>query len=49
MSSFVFYMLAAIHGAVCTSANITISSWQYWVLLGCMIGSYICGYCKTKH
>ena len=46
MSNFIFYMLAAINGAVCVSANITISSWQYWVLLGCTIGAYICGYCK---
>ena len=46
MSGFVFILLASINGAVCSSANVSISSWQYWVLLGCVCGAYICGLTK---
>lgn len=47
MSGFVFILLCAIHGAVCASANVTISNWQYWVLLLCTCSAYICGFIRN--
>jgi hypothetical protein len=43
MSGYVFILFAAIHGAVCASANINFFNWQYWILLACVCGAYICG------
>lgn len=48
MSSFVFILLGAINGAVCVNANVNVSSWQYWAILGCMCGAYFCGTMRNK-
>jgi hypothetical protein len=43
MGSLVFILLCAINGFALASANVKTSSWQYWVVLSCVCGSYICG------
>lgn len=48
MSSFVFIFLCTIYGAICSTMNINISGWQYWVILFCLLGAYICGVTRNK-
>lgn len=43
MSGFVFILLCSIYGGVWSAMNMNISSWQYWVILFCLLGAYICG------
>jgi hypothetical protein len=43
MSKFAFFLLCSISGGVCASANVDIHTWQYWVILLCVLGSYVCG------
>ena len=44
MSRFIYMLLCAIVGGVLASANVRVSNWQFWVVLGCVIGAHICDY-----
>ena len=48
MNNFMFYLFAAITGGVLGSANVNINSWKYWAVIGCVVGSYICGVTRNK-
>lgn len=48
MSGFVFVFLCAIYGSVWSTMNMNIASWQYWVILFCLVGAYICGAIRNK-
>lgn len=48
MASFIFILLCAVYGCVVTTTDIDFSNWQYWVTLGCICGSYICGTFSKK-
>ena len=44
--NYIYYFLCAIVGGVLSTLNASLSSWQFWVILACMIGAYICGRVK---
>ena len=44
MMNFIYILLCAITGGVLATVNINTSDWQFWVILGCVAGSNICGY-----
>lgn len=44
----IYYLLCAIVGGVLSTANVTLSSWQFWVVLICMVGAYAYGRVKNK-
>lgn len=46
MIYFINTLLFSIIGATLSFANVNISDWHFWVILGCAIGSNICGYVK---
>lgn len=46
--NYIYYLLCAIAGFALSSADIFYSDWQWWVVLVCIIGSYICGCEKNK-
>ena len=46
MANFIYIFLCALYGAVTITIDIGIKDWQYWVMLGCVVGAYICGRCK---
>ncbi len=41
--NYIYYLLCAITGGVLSTANVTLSNWRFWVILGCVIGAYVCG------
>lgn len=43
VSYFVYILLCAIVGVTSVKAGLYFNDWQYWVILGCVIGAYICG------
>ena len=40
---YTYYLLCAIVGFTLASADIFFTDWQWWVVLVCVICSYICG------
>ena len=44
MRVFISTLLFGIVGAVLSSANVTCSSWQFWVVVACMAGLKFCGH-----
>lgn len=48
MSGFVFMFSCAIYGAVWSTMDMNISSWQYWTILSCLVVAYICGITRNK-
>jgi hypothetical protein len=44
MNSFVYMLLCAITGGVLAATDVSISNWQFWVILGCVCGARISGY-----
>ena len=43
MSKVIFIMLCGLHGALSAKVGVGANTWQYYVLLACVLGSYICG------
>lgn len=39
----IYLLLCGLHGFTCARAGIGIKDWKFWVLLGCVIGAYLCG------
>ena len=39
----VFTFLCAIYGVASATANIKMKSWEYWIILGCIVGAFLCG------
>lgn len=46
MIYFINTLLFVIIGYVLSLADVNISDWHFWVILGCAIGSNICGFVK---
>lgn len=43
MGSFIFISLGAVIGVTFALLDLSAKDWQVWVIIGCMIGSYISG------
>lgn len=43
MGSFIFISLGAVIGIAIGTLDLSAKDWQIWVIIGCMIVSYICG------
>ena len=39
----IYVILATISGLACSTADVGIATWQYWVITGCVIGAFVCG------
>lgn len=46
--NYIYYLLFAIAGGVLSTVNVTLSNWQFWVVLACMFGAYVCGCVKGR-
>lgn len=44
MEKMVYIILSGIVGYILAKADVNISDWRFWVILGCMCGANICGY-----
>lgn len=43
MGYIIYIALCAIYGVASVTANVKINSWEYWVILGCIVGAFWCG------
>lgn len=46
MIYFINTLLFAVIGGTLSLADVNISDWHFWVILGCAVGSNICGFVK---
>jgi hypothetical protein len=46
LAMIVYYVLCGLGGFVMADANVTWRNWQFWVLIVCIVGSYLCGYVR---
>jgi len=44
MERIVYILLCAIVGGTLAKLDINISDWRFWIVLGCVCASNICGY-----
>ena len=42
----IYIFLCAFVSVVCAKSNIDLKDWQYWAVLGSVIGAYLCGTCQ---
>lgn len=42
----VYLLLMMISGVTMGKCELGFNKWQYWVILACLIGCYICGYVR---
>lgn len=43
MANIIFILLCALYGAASATANVKLKNWEYWIMLGCVIGAFWCG------
>ena len=48
MSKIIYFLLCGIVGGVFSTLDINITNWQFWVVVSCMSGAYICGRITEK-
>ena len=39
----IYVISATISGLACSTADVGIATWQYWVITGCVTGAFLCG------
>lgn len=44
VSNIIYMLLLVIYGLTSGIANLRIRDWEYWIILGCIIGAFWCGY-----
>lgn len=44
MEKFIYMLLCGVVGGTLAVVDVNISSWYFWIILGCVCGSNICGY-----
>ena len=42
----IYIFLCAFVGVVCVKSDLYLRDWQYWAILGSVIGAYLCGTCQ---
>lgn len=43
MANIIFILLCGLYGLASATANVKIKSWEYWIILGCIVGAFWCG------
>lgn len=43
MANIIFILLCALYGVASAEANVGLKKWEYWIMLGCVIGAFWCG------
>lgn len=44
MEKTIYIILCCIVGSILAKVNVSISDWRFWIIIGCMCASNICGY-----
>lgn len=41
----IYLFLCAFTGVVCVKSGLCLGDWQFWAILGSVVGAYFCGIC----
>ena len=42
----IYIFLCGLVGVVCGNLDLFLKDWQFWALLGSVVGAYLCGTCQ---
>lgn len=48
MGSGLFVLLTTLTGFTLAKMDVSIFTWNFWVIIGCMCGAYVCGIIEGK-
>lgn len=43
MAYIIYLALCVLYGVASATADVSMKRWEYWIILGCIVGAFWCG------